>query len=58
LAFTVRSQLRVDALAKESAGHGWTPLFPEKYLHAGGREHYAAYLENSDGFEIELVAAQ
>lgn len=24
--------------------------------HAGGSEHYAAYLINSDGFELELVA--
>ena len=23
---------------------------------AGGSEHYAGYLENSDGFEVELVA--
>lgn len=58
LAFTVASRLRVDALVRDSAGYGWTSLFPEKYPHAGGPEHYAAYLENSHGFEIELVAAQ
>jgi catechol 2,3-dioxygenase-like lactoylglutathione lyase family enzyme len=57
LAFTVRSRARVDALAREGPEHGWKPLFTEKYPHAGGQEHYAAYLENSDGFEIELVAA-
>lgn len=58
LAFTAGSRLRVDALARDSADYGWTPLFPEKYPDASGREHYAAYLENSDGFEIELVAAR
>jgi hypothetical protein len=58
LAFIVGSRIRVDELARDSAEHGWTPLFTENYPHAGGREHYAAYLENSDGFEIELVAAQ
>ena len=24
--------------------------------HAGGQDHYAAYLANTDGFEVELVA--
>jgi hypothetical protein len=56
LVFSVRSRARVDALAREGAEHGWKPLFTEKYPHAGGREQYAADLENSDGFEIELVA--
>lgn len=58
LAFIVGSRLRVDALASDGAEYGWTPLFREKYPYAGGGEHYAAYLENSDGFEVELVAAQ
>lgn len=57
LAFTVRSRARVDALGIDGREHGWKPLFTEKYPHAGGQEHYAAYLENSDGFDIELVAA-
>ena len=48
----------MDALADVSAEHGWTQLFPERYPHAGGHEHYAAYLGNSDGLELELVAAQ
>jgi hypothetical protein len=32
-------------------------LFQDKYPYAGGPNHYAAYLFNSDGFEVELVAA-
>ncbi|MGW7660727.1 hypothetical protein [Streptomyces sp. NPDC054756] len=31
-------------------------MFPELHPYAGGRRHYAAYLENADGFEVELVA--
>jgi hypothetical protein len=31
-------------------------LFPEKHPNAGGSDHYAAYLANTDGFEVELVA--
>ena len=56
LAFKAGNRERVDALARESSHHGWSQLFPDKYPHAGGPDHYAAYLANSDGFEIELVA--
>jgi hypothetical protein len=57
LAFSAGSREDVDALAGKSADHGWSPLFLNKYPNAGGPEHYAAYLVNSDGFELELVAA-
>jgi len=56
LAFKAGNQQRVDTLAGESAHHGWNQLFADKYPQAGGPDHYAAYLANSDGFEIELVA--
>jgi hypothetical protein len=46
----------VDRPAAAAGEHGWSPLFAERYPHAGGPEHYAAYLENADGFEVELVA--
>ncbi|MFF4360228.1 hypothetical protein [Streptomyces sp. NPDC001604] len=36
--------------------HGWHLMFPEQHPYAGGRQHYAAYVENDDGFEVELVA--
>jgi hypothetical protein len=32
-------------------------LFADKHPYAGGPEHYAAYLAGTDGFEVELVAA-
>lgn len=57
LAFTAGTRHEVDLLARRAASHGWTQLFADRYPHAGGPEHYAAYLENADGFEVELVAA-
>ncbi|GAA4526737.1 GNAT family N-acetyltransferase [Amycolatopsis samaneae] len=58
LALHVATRDGVDALAAGSAAHGWRPLFADRYPHAGGDEHYAAYLENEDGFEVELVAIE
>ncbi|MFI5823266.1 VOC family protein [Streptomyces rishiriensis] len=56
LAFHAGNTSHLDALVVQAPAHGWVPLFADKYPHAGGPEHYAAYLENSDGFEVELVA--
>jgi hypothetical protein len=32
-------------------------MFADRHPYAGGPATYAAYLENEDGFEVELVAA-
>jgi catechol 2,3-dioxygenase-like lactoylglutathione lyase family enzyme len=56
LAFHVASRQRVDELTVEAADHGWGLLFGDRHPHAGGADHYAAYLENTDGYEVELVA--
>jgi catechol 2,3-dioxygenase-like lactoylglutathione lyase family enzyme len=48
---------RVDALVAGSTDHGWTLLFPDRHPYAGGPQHYAAYLADRDGFEVELVAS-
>ncbi|MFF6951437.1 VOC family protein [Streptomyces iakyrus] len=58
LAFHAGPPARVDALAAEAPAHGWRPLFADRYPYAGGPEHYAAYLSNSDGFEVECVASE
>jgi catechol 2,3-dioxygenase-like lactoylglutathione lyase family enzyme len=58
LAFHAGSRPAVDALAVAGPAHGWTLLFPDRHPYAGGPDHYAAYLANTDGFEAELVAAQ
>lgn len=63
LALHSGSQARVDRLYAAAQERGWTPLFAERYPWAGGRPadgrpgHYAAFLQNSAGFEVELVAA-
>jgi catechol 2,3-dioxygenase-like lactoylglutathione lyase family enzyme len=56
LAFHAGGRDDVDALAKEAPGHGWQLLFADRHPYAGGPDHYAAYLANADGFEVELVA--
>lgn len=57
VAFHAGSPEQVERLAARAQQHGWTLLFPDRHPHAGGPEHCAAYLENADGFEIELVAS-
>jgi catechol 2,3-dioxygenase-like lactoylglutathione lyase family enzyme len=56
LAFHVESRERTDELSVDAGQHGWRLMFADQYPHAGGDDHYAAYLENIDGFEAELVA--
>ncbi|WP_456785972.1 VOC family protein [Cellulomonas sp. P5_C5] len=57
LALWAGSRSELDALVVAAPGHGWSLLFPDRHPYAGGPEHYAAYLENGDGFEVELVAS-
>jgi catechol 2,3-dioxygenase-like lactoylglutathione lyase family enzyme len=56
LAFHAGSRVSLDALTAAAPAHGWSLLFADRHPFAGGAEHYATYLENSDGFEVELVA--
>ena len=56
LAFHVASRALVDELTAEALLHGWKLMFAAEHPFAGGPQHYAAYLENADGFEAELVA--
>ncbi|GAA3709666.1 hypothetical protein GCM10022224_088990 [Nonomuraea antimicrobica] len=58
LAFHAGSRARVDELAGQAPAYGWTLMFPDRHPWAGGDRHYAAYLEDGDGFEVELVAAR
>lgn len=50
------SRAAVAALHAAAPDHGWRPLFADAFPHAGGPDHYAAFLENADGFEVEVVA--
>lgn len=48
----------VDRIAAAARAHGWRLMFADRHPYAGGAAHYAAYLENTDGFEVELVASR
>ena len=56
LAFGLPTSAEVDALVEAAGRRGWTLLFADRHPHAGGPQHYAAYLEDAWGFEVELVA--
>nr|WP_202538109.1 VOC family protein [Streptomyces sp. SID8379] len=56
LAFHVEDATTVEKLTVDATHRGWSLMFPELHPYADGKQHYAAYLENADGFEVELVA--
>lgn len=56
LALHAESTGRVDDLVAAAPEHGWSLMFADRHPHAGGAGHYAAYLEDRDGFEVEVVA--
>ncbi|WP_345752216.1 VOC family protein [Microbacterium rhizophilus] len=56
LAFRGGSPAEVDRLVADATDHGWTPLYQDRYPHAGGPGHYAGWLENASGFKAEVVA--
>jgi catechol 2,3-dioxygenase-like lactoylglutathione lyase family enzyme len=56
LAFHAGSRDAVDRLVAAAGEHGWRLLFTDAHPFAGGPDHYAAYLEDEDGYEVELVA--
>lgn len=54
IAFKVESASVLPDITKRAADHGWSELPSDRHPIAGGAE--VAYLEDRDGFEIELVA--
>ena len=54
LAFTIESAATLADLVQQSSDHGWTTLPSDPHPIAGGAD--VAYLEDRDGFEVELVA--
>jgi len=56
LAFFAADRPHVDELVAEGLLHGWKLMFTDLHPYAGGEHHYAAYLENADGYEVEIVA--
>ena len=53
LAFRLESMESLNQITKESGDHGWSTLPVERHPLANGR---VTYLEDRDGFEVELVA--
>jgi DivIVA domain-containing protein len=56
LALAVPERWMVDRIVSEAPTYGWRLMFADRHPHAGGAQHYAAYLENDEGFEVEVVA--
>lgn len=58
LAFTIDARHDLDALIAAAPAQGWTPLYADRYPYAGGPDHYAGWLENTNGFKVEVVAGR
>jgi catechol 2,3-dioxygenase-like lactoylglutathione lyase family enzyme len=58
LAFHAGAREDVERLARAAQQRGWRLMFADRHPFAGGPEHFAAYLEDAAGFEIELVAGE
>lgn len=56
LAFWGGTRAEVDAIVSDAEAHGWRPLYQERYPHAGGPDHHAGWVENDQGFKVEIVA--
>jgi len=54
VAFRVESAAALHRITDGAAGHGWSTLPVDRHPIAGGA--HVAYLEDRDGFEVELVA--
>jgi catechol 2,3-dioxygenase-like lactoylglutathione lyase family enzyme len=55
VAFTLPSAEALAGIVAAAPEHGWTALPVDRHPIAGGAD--VAYLEDRDGFEVELVAA-
>jgi catechol 2,3-dioxygenase-like lactoylglutathione lyase family enzyme len=56
LAFRVAGEMSLAELVAAASDHGWAPMSTDgAHLIAGGAD--VAYLEDRDGFEVELVGA-
>ena len=54
MAFNVDSAADLSDIVAEAAEYGWSRFTSERHAIAGGAE--VVYLEDRDGFEVELVA--
>ena len=54
MAFRVESAITLTGIATDAPKFGWTTFDSERHPIAGGAE--VVYLEDRDGFEVEIVA--
>jgi catechol 2,3-dioxygenase-like lactoylglutathione lyase family enzyme len=54
VAFTVETLSGLNEITSQAGAHGWSALPVDRHPIAGGAD--VAYLEDRDGFEVELVA--
>jgi len=54
IAFAVESVPALDDVVAKASDHGWSPFPGDRHAIAGAAR--VAYLEDADGFEVELVA--
>jgi hypothetical protein len=54
LAFALGSPAELSSIVADAKAHGWSTLDGDHHRIAGGAT--VAYLEDRDGFEVELVA--
>lgn len=54
MAFALESASALDDIVAKASDHGWSLLPVDRHPIAGGAR--VAYLEDADGFEVELVA--
>ncbi len=57
LALAVPRRDLLDSIRAGGAERGWRELFADAYPNAGGSDHVALFLDNDEGFEVELVVA-
>ncbi len=57
IAFHAGSRKDAARIWAEAPAHGWRQLYADRWPWAGGRDHYAAFLENDERFKVELVAS-
>ena len=54
LAFPLDSEQQLSRILEEAAEHGWSAMPVDRHPIVGGAQ--VSYLEDRDGFEVELVA--
>lgn len=55
IAYSCSSKDKIDSIRDEMKSRGIPLLYDERYPHAGGKGHYALYLEDPDRIKLEIA---